>query len=199
MTNVKSRLFKRGCEHVEKFCRVNSLRIPHVEEHPKSDWAFSECAYYRNNVIHICISSCAVPGHGGSSWSWPGGPIDRTPFGVLQHELGHHIDVLKSTPSSRDQYFGDFSRILREATQEPPLTNYCPNDGEWFAEMFRLFATNPSLLRMLRPWTYKHLLTDFTPITKRPWLSVLKKNKAPERILKMVKNKIKKQEKTSIV
>ncbi|TWA73960.1 hypothetical protein FBZ83_12627 [Azospirillum brasilense] len=85
------------------------------------------------------------------------------PYGVLAHELGHHVDVLRST--TVDRYRGNFSADLRRQASEPKLTNYCPDDGEWFAEMFRLFVTNPDLLRGLRPRTYAALIErGFCPV-----------------------------------
>ena len=192
--NLKSELLMLAHEPMKKFCLANKLPVPEIVIHHSSNWAFKVCAYYRNDKIHICSQRCASPGRAGRSWSWPGGPIDRTPYGVVQHETGHHVDVHMSSEKSRDRYMGDFSKAIREASKERPLTNYCPNNAEWFAEMFRLFITNPDLLRILRPATYKELQKHFCRSTTKTWKRVLED--APERITKMVENKIKKAKKT---
>ena len=59
------------------------------------------------------------------------------------------------------------------------LTSYCPNNAEWFAEMFRLSITNSQLLQQLRPRTYK---------LKVQWLKVLGDD-VPERIVQALHNK----------
>ncbi|MBK3799467.1 hypothetical protein GAY33_09545 [Azospirillum brasilense] len=99
---------------------------------------------------------------------------------MLAHELGHHVDVLRST--TVDRYRGNFSADLRRQSGEPKLTNYCPDDGEWFAEMFRLFVTNPDLLRGLRPRTHAALIErGFTPLWSDDWRARLAG--APERTI----------------
>ena len=85
--------------------------------------------------------------------------------------------------------FGDYSIKMRAEVDEPKLTNYCPNDAEWFAEMFRLFLTNPDLLRYLRPRTYAALRRDFEPPEKRSWATVL--FQAPPRTLNAARKKVK--------
>lgn len=111
------------------------------------------------------------------SWSYPGYTVDRTPYGVIQHELGHHVDVIHSTQFRA--YKGNFSVNLRQETGEQPISGYCPNDGEWFAEIFRVFVTNPDLLRIIRPATYERLRDQFIPVVTDSWESVLAD--APER------------------
>ena len=68
------------------------------------------------------------------------------------------------------------------------LTNYCPNDAEWFAEIFRLFVTNSDLLRLIKPRTYSELRKLYKPVIDDPWRLVLKD--APERTLLAASNKI---------
>lgn len=190
----KSKLLAMAYKPMQEFCSKNKINVPDIKVYMEVDWAISSCAYYRNNIINICPRLCASPGYGGKQWSWPGGPIDRTPYGVIQHEFGHHVDIWSSTRRTRDRYFGDFSKKAREFVKEEPLTNYCPNDAEWFAEMFRLFMTNPDLLGLLRPGTYSYLRKHFVPVINKPWKEVL--SDAPERTLKMVINKITKVQKS---
>ena len=53
------------------------------------------------------------------------------------------------------------------------MTGYYPNDNEWFAEMFRLFVTNPDLLRLLRPCTHALMVARWLTVETRTWDVVL--------------------------
>lgn len=169
----KESLYELGVEHVKNFCRLNDLPTVRFTSVLRFDRLANvpACGWYRKNSIHIKIWDCAGRGRGGMAWSWPGYVIDRTPYGVLAHEIGHHCDYVKSV--AKGSYGGDFSVIVRNQSAEPKLTNYCPNDSEWFAEMMRLFITNPDLLRNVRPRTYRVLLGTFQPCETRSWEDVL--------------------------
>lgn len=179
-------LLAEGTKLIRRFCDKNGLTCPPIRHVQPQKWKFDACAYYRPTYIAISVKRCSRPGHGGASWSWPGYVIDRTPYGVLAHELGHHVDYTLSTEKAA--YFGDYSRKLRQRTAEPRLTGYCPNDAGWFAEIFRLFVTNPDLLSKLRPETYNELRDRFTPATYAPWEEVL--THAPLRIVNQARKKI---------
>jgi hypothetical protein len=168
------------------FCERNAIEAPRVEVVPRSAPMFGTCAYYRANVITICVERCAAPGELGRQWSWPGYVVDRTPYGVIQHELGHHVDMLRSR--RRDRYRGDYSINVRKASGEKPVTSYCPDDGEWFAEIFRLYVTNPDLLRRMRPRVGAILSTCFAPVFADSWRDRLAG--APERTLDAAARKI---------
>jgi len=171
----------------QAWCALNDMPVPDVVVVPSKEWHFgSTCAYYRNHVTTICVERCASIGVAGPAWSYPGYSVDRTPYGVIQHELGHHVDWLRST--RRGPYFGDFSIAMRKSSGEKPLTSYCPNDAEWFAEMFRLFVTNPDLLRILRPRTHDEMVYHFRPVTDSNWREVLRN--APERNIQAIERKI---------
>lgn len=171
MLPTKTQMLEGGVALMARFCEANGLAPPTVATHPKAAWRFPVCAYYRPTQIEICQDLCAAIGTAGMSWSCPGYTVDRTPYGVIQHELGHHVDVLHSVRKNR--YRGDFSINLRKETGEAPVSSYCPDDGEWFAEIFRVFVTNPDLLRLIRPATYEQLRSRFTPVVTEPWESVL--------------------------
>ncbi len=178
MNPDKKGLLDRGWDLVESFCEFNGLRTPELKVVEPKDWRFSStCAYYRPEVVTICPTRCAGIGRSGMAWSYPGYVIDRTPYGVVAHELGHHVDWTRS--GRKGAYGGNYSQGLRDASGEPKLTNYCPNDWEWFAEMFRLFVTNPDLLKAIRPRTYEMLCRDHKPVETRPASVVLWD--APER------------------
>ncbi|MFK4705966.1 hypothetical protein ABIC83_002805 [Roseateles asaccharophilus] len=177
MIPTKSQLLDDGIALMERFCQANGLTAPTVAVHPRAQWRFPVCAYYRPTQIEICLDMCAAVGTSGQSWSCPGYTVDRTPYGVIQHELGHHVDVLNSVRKNR--YRGDFSINLRKETGEDPVSSYCPDDGEWFAEIFRVFVTNPDLLRIIRPATYEQLRARWTPAVIETWEQVMAR--APER------------------
>jgi hypothetical protein len=159
-------MFYAGEILVKRWCNLNQVAPPVIIEEDTS--FFGTCAYYRNNVIHISVKRCAHIGTGGPAWSFPGYVIDRTPYGVLAHELGHHVDRAHGAKS------GTISAQLRRETGEDAITSYAANTNEWFAEIFRLFVTNPGLLAELRPLMYG-ALSEIWPheAETREWKDVL--------------------------
>lgn len=182
----KQSLLERGKDLATRFCQANGIKAPEVDEVPLGDWRFSVCAYYRANETTICVARCAGIGFSGMQWSFPGYTVDRTPYGVVQHELGHHVDVLMSNRTGA--YFGDFSSGMRQRSGEAPITTYCPDDAEWFAEMFRVFVTNPDLLLALRPRTHAEMLERFKPVFSDTWLDRLVG--APDRTITAATRKV---------
>lgn len=175
---TKRQLFERGKVHVHSWCALNKVEEPEVVE-SDDPRTFDTCAYYRDDVITICVNACAAEGHAGRMWSYPGYAVDRTPYGVLAHELGHHVDKAHGTRGgthSKEIFEAlcdpndvneakltvaaggdpDFYRTQLEvnAAHVAPISGYADNVLEWFAELFRLFVTNPDLLRVLRPNVY---------------------------------------------
>lgn len=186
MRETKQSMLARGQDLMARFCAANELQVPRVVTVDPRTWAFGVCAYYRSAEIHLCVEKCAAVGDAGMQWSFPGHSVDRTPYGVIAHELGHHVDMAHST--KRDRYRGDFSIGMRALSGEDPLTSYCPDDGEWFAEMFRLFATNPDLLRHLRPRTHAALAARFKPVFADTWRERLAG--APDRTILSIERKL---------
>jgi hypothetical protein len=183
----KAALFARGTRLLADFTRANNLELPAIRPGDASRWNVNACAYYRPTYIAICIERCASIGTAGQAWSYPGWAVDRTPYGVLAHELGHHADVTRG--NVRSAYSSEFSAQLRGAAGEDRLTNYCPNDAEWFAEMFRLFVTNPGLLQALRPRTYRELTAaKFVPALPLDWRALLAK--APPRTRQLAERRV---------
>lgn len=183
----KRTLFDRGVELHAEFCEANRMTPPPVVESDVPS-RLGTCAFYRHHQITIDVKACAAIGVAGPAWSYPGYIIDRTPYGVLQHEQGHAADLERETPGAGGAYFSDFSVNLRKVSGEPKLTNYCPNDAEWFAEMFRLFVTNSDLLRLVRPRTHAILDEHFVAVVDDPWRSVLRE--APDRIVGQVERRL---------
>ncbi len=163
---TKRDLFVRGWKHVYAWCAVNGVSVPEIVEggDPRD---FGTCAYYRDGVIYIDVSACARPGTAGRAWSWPGYVVDRTPYGVLAHELGHHVDRAHGPGG------GVLSHLWRPLDMAP-LTSYCPNDNEWFAELFRLFVTNPDLFRRVRPKIADLFFGEWPSVVEtRTWAEIL--------------------------
>lgn len=188
---TKARLFLTGSLRVAQFCQRNGLVMPTIETTSADDWRLGTCAYYRPEPvgIQICIPRCAALGYVAQAWSWPGYVVDRTPFGVVCHEMGHAADVsMASNANAINGYWSDFSVKMRAEIQEDRITTYCPNDGEWFAEIFRLYLTNPALLNAMRPGAFRFLLRHWRFVEDRDWPDVLAD--APERTRKAAQNKV---------
>jgi len=186
---TKLELYERGKERIELFCRKNGLTQVATVLVNSKDWYFDCCAYYRKDTVTICLAKCGFPcgPTNSANWTWPGSVIDREPFGVLAHELGHHVDLCIG--KVKDRYSSEVSGMLRRASGEQPLTGYCPNDAEWFAEMMRLFITNSQLLKVVRPTTYSLFLERWNPVSKKPWLDVLGSN-CPARVINSIHSRI---------
>lgn len=176
-----------GRDVVGVFCRANDMTPPRLGgtvPQGRLQLYGGTCGLYDGSrgggTVYVNPADCARLGYGGPAWSWPGYIADRTPFGVYAHELGHHVDRLLGYPSGR----------LRQASGEPPITSYAPNPSEWFAEMFRLFVTNPDLLWLVRPATYRIMVTDYhlVPVEEGGWREVLAE--APARTLARAEVKI---------
>lgn len=164
---TKHQLKFDGEVRIGNWCFINNVSQPRVEESGEPE-LFGTCAYYRDGVIHIQTARCAAIGTAGRQWSYPGYVVDRTPYGVLCHELGHHVD------SAHGAAGGSFGKELQQATKESAITGYAPNHNEWFAEMFRLFVTNPELLFLLRPLTYAAMIARWPRRSvEKPWEEVL--------------------------
>ena len=174
------------------FCDKNKLAIPELRLTSLGDWKFDWVpAYYRPQYIDICTTKCSFPAAPlrSRNWNWPGATTDKTPYGVIAHELGHHVDWTVSEVKWR--YYGNFSKDLHAASGEPPITDYeADKFWEWFAECFRLFLTNAALLKLLRPRTYALLRARFEPVScESDWKSNLVGD-PPERIVSNLQNKI---------
>jgi hypothetical protein len=196
MKTDKHTLLNAGIRAIRKLCKRSDTRMPKITVLEPGDrlYATNSCGYYRCDGrdtkgpnIWILPRKCAHVGNGIRSFSWPGYVIDRTPYGVLAHELGHHVDH-------------DHRGLLEDwiTLNEMPLTNYHGTGDGWvrkereaenFAEMFRLFVTNPDLLKALRPKTFGLLRGHgFVSPEKRKWKQVLRA--APKGIRRAAENKI---------
>ncbi len=186
MWMTRKELLQKGQRHISDWCASNGILAPDVEIQ-SGESIFGVCAYYRSNRIFIWTESCARIGRVGRQWSYPGYVVDRTPYGVLAHELAHHVDSASGAAG------GSLSHAWFSLTGAEPLTSYAPNTNEWFAEIFRLFVTNPDLLSLLRPHCYQLMNTKWKSVETRPWEVVLQ---GAERNINAARNKIKRVKKT---
>src|SRR4051812_48348067 len=149
---TKGELYELGRQLVRRFCAANGLPHIPIRNVPREDWHVNACAYYRparhrdtgyaTAGINICLPYCAAPAteYQVRNWNWPGATTDREPYGVLAHELGHHMDY--TVGDDKWSYGSDYSKATRKASKEPAISGYCPNDAEWFAEMARIYVCN---------------------------------------------------------
>lgn len=161
---TKGEQYSAGVKIATRFCEANGIRLPEFKrlERDEKLYHLATCAFYRPYRITVMVEKCASLGYGGPAWSWPGYTVDRTPYGVVQHELGHHVD---------EDYCNRkgvaLSQVIYAASGEPPMTGYLGTDNklktfymEWFAEIFRLFITNPDFCRRLRPKFHAAMLKE---------------------------------------
>jgi hypothetical protein len=193
--NEKENLYTAGIILMQDFCKYNNILEPKINRLAKTDRLYSlgTCAFYRPETITIMVEKCANRGYAGRAWSWPGYAIDRTPYGVIQHELGHHVDNYFSV---RDGEL--FSKKVYESSKESPLTGYLGTDKEevtyfkeWFAEHFRLFVTNPDLSANIAPKFFYFMVGfGFLPVFNTDWEQTLLGNLANSRIVEQARKKI---------
>lgn len=195
---MKEELYSKGVMLALQFCQLNGIPMPSVTRLRRGErlYKLATCAFYRPTTISIMVEKCANNGYGGRAWSWPGYTIDRTPYGVIQHELGHHVDRFCSMNGGEGRLF---SQVLNcKAEGEVPLTGYLGTDSrektffmEWFAENFRLFVTNPDLSRLVRPKFYARFVeVGIKPLALGTWDEVLRAHGAPERTMEQARKKI---------
>lgn len=200
-SNDKDLLFAQGVRRAQEFCALNSVPMPAVTRLSPADrlYQLGTCAFYRRHMgIVIMVEKCASRGLGGRAWSWPGYCVDRTPYGVVQHELGHHVDEHFSKVEKGVLMRHLAADLHQQSGGEEPLTGYLGTDArqvtfymEWFAEIFRLFVTNPDLCRRVRPRSYAVITAaGLKPLASPAWDVVLASHQAPERIVSQARKKI---------
>lgn len=197
---TRDELYWQGANLMKGWCRLNNIEEPLLIRLKPTDrlYHLATCAFYRPRCITIMVEKCARQGMGGRAWSWPAYVIDRTPFGVVQHELGHHVDEVKSTRPLKVKEDMFSYRVYQESKEEP-LTGYLGTDREaqtffkeWFAEIFRLYVTNPNLCKKLRPKFSATMVKErLHPMNDDGWRIRLREDfHAPSRIIDQAQKKI---------
>jgi len=173
------------------FCETNDLPLPELRLTTIDEWAFDWVpAFYRPQHIALCVQKCSgVAGEAVSrNWNWPGATTDKTPYGVIAHELGHHVDWTLSDTKYR--YFGNFGHDLMVASGEKSVSGYeADKPHEAFAECFRVYLTNAPLLKELRPKIYELLAARLKPVVADDWTQNLIGN-PPSRIVSNLQKNI---------
>lgn len=175
----KSILVENGLKLVHEFCILNNIKNPIIKI--TTIKSMRACGTYNGKLIKVDLSKCAKPSQ---LYSYPNLHSNRTPQGVITHEFGHYLaDVLGISGRTLLKY--------RKEINEKPISSYAPNSSEWFAEIIKLYLTNPDLLKLGRPKTYNWLYEDLKlkPINRGSYLEVLKEfdNNISERLINKAK------------
>lgn len=148
---------------IEMFCEENWLVMPDIQlvgddvEFGEDRWTGQYLSH--NYKIMVKPDRCVNVGNTEVPWmSWPGSVGDRTVYGILFHEFGHHVDKMIG------ERIGGYASEVRAESGERQLHLVGQNDSEWFADMMRLWITNPDLLRIVRPKTWGIFGNRFVPI-----------------------------------
>ena len=193
----KEELLQEGLTRCLAFLDAHNLRKPHhIFTDVKSANKYSRgylrqkwcgAQLYENSEYSVAINlkNCRVATRvPGWSWTYPGYKVDLTPFGVICHEFGHHIDAVLGF-SNEVSSLREWKKVV---DHEEEVSGYEPNYQEAWAEAFRLFIANPSLLKAGRPerWEYFTEKIGLVPPHASPWKYVLKH--AHPKILSAAKN-----------
>ncbi len=189
MMYSQAELLDLGIDLVNKFCQINGFDKPKINLYWNARYDRSKpCGWYssKTNDITIMPNRCARPN---PQWSWPSFTSDRTPYGVVAHEFGHYVEDNLSVDIMGIRSLVSY---CHKYSDEPPITSYAPNNDEWFAEMFKLFLTNPDLLRLIRPKTYNIFVGKFKlkPAVTTNYVDTLNKFSAPQKVFARADNKI---------
>lgn len=191
MIYTKQQLCEMSISLINDFCDLNNIPKPEFN----IDWGTGTtqskgtvCGHFTfgTNVLHLQPNKCANPNPNGD---WPGFFYDRTCYGVMCHEFAHYVDNL--SPSLFNVKL--ISAELRQIANEPSFNKDPKDDYEYFADVFKLFISNPDLLKLVRPNTFK-LLTEkykLLPIVSDDYITVLNKFSAHDRIFERIKLEIK--------
>jgi hypothetical protein len=159
----KTQSFLDGIARCRAFLSLNSLREPAFINAPDGKLF----GWYTSNKVWVNVGktrpATITPGF---SWTYPGYKADLTAYGVTAHEVGHHVQAIRKI--SRHEI-----RVI--TALEPRVTSYEPTPNESFAEMMKVFITNPDLLRVGRPvrWIFLTRQLGLRPVDDRPWTDVL--------------------------
>lgn len=183
LNEAKKMLAERGLKLIYEFCDLNDLTYPNIEF---TDITIKACGLYQPRskfLIQVDIDKCARPSY---MYSYPNLHINRTPQGVIAHEFGHYLQ-------DRLLIFTKTLTKDRKEINEEPVTSYnSRNSSEWFAEVIRLFITNPDLLKLGRPKTYNWLCEELEmkPLNRGLYREVLEEfeNNVSERIINRAEN-----------
>lgn len=191
MIYTKRQLCEMAINLIDNFCELNNIPKPKFDIDWETGTTQTEgivCGHFTfgTDVLHLQPNRCANPN---PNKDWPGFFYDRTCYGVMCHEFAHYVDNL--SPSLFNIKL--ISTELRQIANEPSFNRDPKDDYEYFADVFKLFVTNPDLLRITRPSIFK-LLTEtykLSPIILEDYRTVLNKFSAPNKIFERIDLEIK--------
>jgi hypothetical protein len=152
-------LFTLGASLSQNFCENNNIPIPEYRiKELDSTGLYLPQTHTKNAqiLVNLGVTANPVENPGHMRWSHPAWKTDRTAFGVVLHETGHHIDQILINKSLWGSYPSDRSSWL-EVKKGKRISGYEPNSSEAFAETMRLFIGNPDLLKLAIPSRYNYL------------------------------------------
>lgn len=165
---TKDELAEKSVKHIQDFLKKNGLPVPEfvMHEYPDAKNKFQKTGHYSRKEGKVYLNAAntrnPVMKPGGMQWSYPGYKVDKTPLGVLAHEIGHHIDHTKQFDTDSFPYKGE------------KVTGYEPTVHEAIAESLRLFMLNPDLLRTIAPKRYQYFIDNgLKPTVRGSWKDVL--------------------------
>lgn len=182
---TKKDFYDKGVALSIKFLMMNGIEVPKfsLDHHIGLNKHQLTGLYLAlMKMVYINIPKTSAIGYGGPAWSFPSYKIDRTAYGVVCHEVGHHIDVMLKYPSRSEEW-----NIL---TKKEKVSRYEPTPSEAFAESMRLYITNPDLLRIGCPKRFGYLANelDLKKVTTTGWLTTLENKGCPQRQIDQARN-----------
>ena len=165
---TKDELAEKSVKHIQDFLKKNGLPVPEfvMHEYPDAKNKFQKTGHYSRKEGKVYLNAAntrnPVMKPGGMQWSYPGYKVDKTPLGVLAHEIGHHIDHTKQFDTDSFPY------------KDEKVTGYEPTVHEAIAESLRLFMLNPDLLHTIAPKRYQYFIDNgLKPTVRGSWKDVL--------------------------
>lgn len=185
-TAQRSLELSAATQKIREFCDKNSVKQPRIEAVktrllPKTLSRDLMGLYvYNTQKIKVYADNCLITGDSrldlSKTWSFPGYKTDLSLYGVLAHEVGHHLDNLLRLRDVWRAHIASYDKMLNE---QPVSAYACTSVYEDIAESIRLLITNPDLLRILRPMRHTILTVelDLQIIEPRSWREVLERSK----------------------
>lgn len=178
-TISKQALFEEGVAIARAIIKDNRLTAVPIRDAPRlrstglyTHYSGYDDLYPKRALIQVNVAYTAwqVTNPTVRRQSRPGWKTDRTAKGVVLHELGHHVWY-----SRADKCHAAWRKVIRQSHPSARVSGYEPCVEESFAESFRLYALNPSLLKAALPARY-HCIRDvfkITPPTRQRWATIL--------------------------
>jgi hypothetical protein len=163
--HTKQDLLRITTLQVIDFCELNNLPIPKIKIIVCRNYGFFQ-PNAQGGYIGINLPATRLPVFNpvnGRLQSFPGNKTDRTPAGVLAHEVGHYVDI---NNRAKFNLASEFRALIGV---ENSVSSYDTIEVERVAEAFRLFILNPKLLQQGRPKAYTILQKHFKPVHQLPW------------------------------